>query len=109
MLWAACCLGFFAFLRSGEMTSPAGVTFDPDWHLTPMDVVVDSLEKPSFIQVTLKGSKTDQARKGIKLYIGRTNNDLCPVTAMLMYLSVRGFDYGPLFTFTRAKLVTLEP
>ena len=113
MLWAACCLGLFAFLQSGEMTSPAGVTFDPDWHLTPMDVAVDSLERLSFIQVTLKGSKTDQACKGIKLYVGRTNNDLCPVAAMLTYLSVRGFDYGPLFTteqglpLTCAKLVTL--
>ena len=93
LLWAASCLGFFAFLRSGEMTSPSGVTFDPDWHLTPMDVAVDSPERSSFIQVMLKGSKTDQARKGIKLYVGRTNNDLCPVAAMLTYLSVRGFDY----------------
>ena len=61
MLWAACCLGFFAFLRSGEMTSPSRVKFDPDWHVTPMDIVVDSIQHPTFIQVTLKGSKPDQA------------------------------------------------
>ena len=113
MLWAACCLGFFAFLRSGEMTSPSGVKFDPEWHVTPMDIAVDSIQQPSFIQVTLKGSKTDQARQGIKLFVGRTNNDLCPVAAMLTYLSVRGFDRGPLFKteqglpLTRAKLVAL--
>ena len=44
------------------MTSPSGVKFDLDWHVTPMDIAVDSIQHPSFIQVTLKGSKTDQAR-----------------------------------------------
>ena len=113
MLWAACCLGFFAFLRSGEMTVPSANSFDPSWHLTPMDVAVDSVQQPSLIQLSLKGSKTDQTRQGIKLFIGRTDNDLCPVAAMLAYLAVRGFDHGPLFQsedgqpLTRPKLVSL--
>lgn len=113
MLWAACCLGFFAFLRSGEMTSPSINSFDPGWHLTPMDVAVDNLQQPSLIQLSLKGSKTDQTRRGISLFVGRTNNELCPVAAMLAYLAIRGFDRGPLFQtedgqpLTRAKLVCL--
>ena len=41
MLWAACCLGFFAFMRSGEFTLPAGVTFDPSRRLSLSDVMVD--------------------------------------------------------------------
>ena len=113
MLWSACCLGFFAFLRSGEMTSPSVNSFDPAWHLTPMDIAVDDLQSPSLIQISLKGSKTDQARQGINLFIGRTNNELCPIAAMLAYLAARGFDQGPLFQtedrqpLTRAKLVSL--
>ena len=57
--------------------------------------------------------KIDQARQGGKLFIGRTNNELCPVAGMLAYLAVRGFDCGPLFwsedgqPLTRAKLVSL--
>ena len=104
---------FFAFLRSGEMTVPSANLFDPSWHLTPMDVAVDNLQQPSLIQLSLKCSKTDQTRQGVKLFIGRTNIELCPVAAMLVYLAVRGFDHGPLFRsedgqpLTRTKLVSL--
>ena len=111
MLWVACCLGFFAFLRSGKMTSPAGGNFDAKYHVTP--TAVDSIEDPSFIQVSLKESKTDQARQGIKLCVGRTHKELCPVVAMLTYLAVRGFDHGLLFKTEQelplacAKLINL--
>ena len=105
--------GRFRFLMTGEMTSPAEGNFDPKWHVMPVDIAVDSIEHPSFIQVSLKRSKTDQARQGIKLCVGRTHNELCPVAVMPTYLAVRGFDHGPLFKteqglpLTRAKLVNL--
>lgn len=108
MLWAACCLGFFAFLRSGEMTVPSAASFDPKWHLTPMDIAVDNQSAPSTIQITLKGSKTDQTRKGVHLYIGRSFNDICPVAALLTYLSVRGFDTGPLFRLESGQPLTRQ-
>ena len=62
-----------------------------------MDVAVDNLQQPSLIQLSLKGTKTDKTCQGVKVFIGRTNNELCPVAAMLAYLAVRGFDRGPLF------------
>ena len=31
------------------------------------------------------------------MYIGTTNNDLCPVSAVLTYIVCRGIDDGPLF------------
>ena len=35
--------------------------------------------------------------RGVKLVVGRTHDDLCPVTALLLYLSRRGSAPGPLF------------
>ena len=35
--------------------------------------------------------------KGVRLAIGKTNNDSCPVTALLSYLARRGNTPGPLF------------
>ena len=113
MLWAACCLAFFAFLRSGELTVPTITTFDPSWHLTPQDVMVDSKTEPTCLFVKIKGSKTDQTRQGITLCVGRTYNELCPVAAVLTYLARRTVDEGPLFILasgqplTRQKLVDL--
>ena len=40
MLWAACCLGFFGFLRAGEFT--VNKPFDLAIHLTPQDLQLDS-------------------------------------------------------------------
>ena len=40
MLWAACCLGFFGFLRAGEFT------VNPTLHLTMAHVQVDSSTNP---------------------------------------------------------------
>ena len=61
LLWAACCLGFFGFLRSGEFTSETD-KFDPTWHLSIQDLATDSTTNPSLLQVLIKGSKTDQLR-----------------------------------------------
>ena len=54
----------------------------------------------------MKSSKTDQARKGVELFVGRTYNSLCPVVAVLRYLAVRGFDQGPLFCWEDGSPVT---
>ena len=49
------------------------------------------------ISIKLKYSKTDQFRKGVKLVMGRTNDNLCTVTALLSYLIHHGDAPGPLF------------
>ncbi len=82
LLWAACCLGFFAFLRSGELTTTDGRAFDPTTQLTPMDISFDSINNPSMLKVRLKSSKINQTQQGTDIYVGRTHNHLCPVVAM---------------------------
>jgi hypothetical protein len=51
LLWAAYCLGFFTFMRSGEFTVPCRGAFDPGRHLTPRDVSVDNPLCPSTMPI----------------------------------------------------------
>ena len=40
--------------------------------------------------IHLRKSKTDQVSRGVDIYLGRTDEDLCPVAALLAYLALRG-------------------
>ena len=93
MLWAACCLGYFAFLRSGEFTCSPGCTC----LLDPSDIAVDNRANPSHMTVRLRRSKTDQFGAGTTIFVGRTYDDICPVSAVLAYLARRSGTSGPLF------------
>ena len=95
MLWAACCLGFFGFLRAGEFT--VNSHFNPDIHLTVSDIQADTLVNPGSFRIFIKCSKTDPFRQGCYIYIGAGKRDLCPVRALTQYLHVRGSTPGPLF------------
>ena len=57
----------------------------------------DHVSQPNTISPVIKQSKTDQARKGVTVVIGKTGDDLCPVSAFLLYLALRGNKPGPLF------------
>ena len=113
MLWAACCTGFHGFMRSGEFTVPTVREFNPDIHVTVDDVAIDSHSNPQLISIRLKKSKTDQFGKGSFIFLARTDSDLCPISALVSYLAIRGPSPGALFTLengsplTKQKLVTL--
>ena len=79
--------------------APSERSFDPQVHLTPADVRVDSREDPQRLEIRIKASKTDPFRKGVTIHLGRTQTDLCPVAAILSYLGIRGPGSGPLFIF----------
>ena len=97
MLWAASTTTFFTFCRSGEITVENERSYDPSCHLAYEDVAVDDATAPQALSIRLKCSKTDQERRGVRVVVGRTGNDLCPVTALLNYLAARGDKPGPLF------------
>ena len=99
MLWAAFLVCFFGFLHSGEITVPDASSYDPSVHLNYSDIAADNPHSPSIMQIRIKASKTDPFRQGADVHIGKTNNALCPVTALLNYLSVRGNAPGQLFHF----------
>ena len=88
MLWAACCLGFFAFMRSGEFTCPSAGAYNRTM-LSPTDVMVDNREHPSSLSILLRASKTEVFQAGHTLLVGATGDLLCPVAAVLGYLASR--------------------
>ena len=110
LLWAACCLGYFGFLRSGEFTLP-DLSTPPS--IFASDLEVDSHHNPSIVRVRLRRAKTDPFGEGVSIYVGRTGTSLCPVSALLNLMAVRPQSEGPLFVhedsspLTRSRFVHL--
>ena len=98
MLWAACTTAFFGFCRSGEITVECESKFTHKFTYPFLILAIDNALQPQVISINmkLKHYKTDQFMKGVKLVIGRANNYLYPVTALLSYPS-HGNSPGPLF------------
>ena len=97
LLWAACCMGYFGFMRAGEFLS---TNIHDSSTIQTSDVAVDSHSAPSMVRVFLRKSKTDPFGKGVYIYLGRTNSRLCPVSAVLQFLAIRPPGEGP-FSSTR--------
>ena len=72
------------------------------------DIAIDNAEAPSTVKIRIKASKTDQFRKGVDIYLGRTHNPLCLVEALLAYIAKRGKEQGMLFRFEDGQLLTKE-
>lgn len=87
---------------------PSSMGYDPSVHLSVGDVTLDSRTSPSVAQITIKASKTDPFRKGVAIFLGKTNNELCPVTAIATYLALRGTSPGPFFRFNNGQPLTRE-
>ncbi len=106
MLWAASYLCFFGFLRMGEAVVPSDADYDPSVHLSFRDVQVNSFDRPEWIEVRIKASKTDPFRCGVTIFLGVTRRWLCPVAAVLAYVVWRGCRPGPLFLFADGRCLT---
>ena len=108
MIWAACCLAFFGFLRVSEFTIPAQDQYDQSCHLSFNDVSLDSRDNPQMLKVSIKQSKTDPFRKGVNIYLGATGHSLCPIRGILPYLTLRGSRRGPLFLLEDGRGLTRQ-
>ena len=100
--------GLFGFMRAGEFSVTHVSEFDPASSLCLGDIAVDHHQDPSVVQVRLKQSKTDPFRRGVSIYLGRTQTDLCPVVAILAYIAVRPAVNGPLFVFKDGSFLTRD-
>ena len=94
ILWAACYLGFAAFLHSGEFTCPSIGVYNFSM-LSWGDVLVDSHTSPTLLVVRLRHSKTDVFGTRVSLYVGATGSPNCPVAVVLAYTSIRPPRPGP--------------
>ena len=55
MLWAVCCVGFFGFLRSGEMmNAPEVGEIDPGQHLSFAEITVDNVRTLRSVALRIK-------------------------------------------------------
>ena len=108
MMWAACCMAFFGFLRCSEFTLLAQGAFDPETRLSLAGVAVDSKIAPTVVQITTKQFKTDPFRQGVQLYLGQTGAPLCPVKAIVSYLDIRDAIPGPLFKLANNQGLTRQ-
>ena len=107
MIWAAMTLAFFDFMRLGELTCNSKFSFET--HLSPSDVrFLPSLSQPDYMSIQVKISKTDPFRIGHTILIGKTNQPICPVKAMKMYLVTRTNTPGPLFQYQSGSPLTKD-
>ena len=108
MTWAACCLAFFGFLRVSEFTVPTQDQYDQSCHLSLGDISLDNRDNPRLLRVHIKQSKTDPFRRGVEIYLGATNDSICPLKGILPYLALRGKREGPLFIFPDGRGLTRQ-
>ena len=64
LLWAACCLRYFGFMRAGEFTLDRG-TASPS--ICQEDEAVDSHQHPSLVRIRLRRAKTNPFGRGISI------------------------------------------
>ena len=89
MLWAASCMGFFGFLRVGEIVVPSDSRFDQTSNLAFGDVCIDNVVTLHYLEFRIKASKTDPFRQGMSVFFGATERDVCQVASILSYMVVR--------------------
>ena len=106
MIWAACCLSFFGFLRVSEFTVPAQEQCDHTTHLSFANISINNKHSPQLIKVHIKQSKTDLFRQGVDIYLEKTERAICPIKGIIPYLALRGGHPGPLFMFQDGRFLT---
>jgi hypothetical protein len=83
---------------------PAVTAYDLAVHLSWGDISIS--DDGRVLRVFLKRSKTDQYERGVEVFMAATNNDLCPVRAVLAYVTFRGTRPGAFFCATGGSPMT---
>ncbi|VDI48745.1 Hypothetical predicted protein [Mytilus galloprovincialis] len=90
---SAFAVGFFAFLRVGEMTTTCGRE-GPNHAIKIENVEVSNHN----VKIYLESSKTDQLGRGTSIFVARQSDDgICPVKLLQEYLKIRPRISGQLY------------
>ena len=71
MLWAACCVAFFGFMRAGELTVPSDKGYDAAVQLSLSDISVDNPTSPGVLCVRLRPPRRTLSARGSPCSLGR--------------------------------------
>ena len=104
MIWTAMLTAFHGFLRVSEYTAPRIRQYDPTRTLSLQDVTI----APNSVTLHIKASETDPFRQGMTIHLFRNHTHLCPIQAMLHYLSCRPHHNGPLFIRHDGRFLTRQ-
>ena len=77
LLWAAMTSAYFGLLRKAKFTVRSHASFSFECNLTLNDVNIINTKPFDYMSLSLKDSKTDKSRKGVFIYIGCTDKDVC--------------------------------
>ena len=102
LLWAMMLSGFFGFLRVSEFTVTG--TFSAHHDLSLNDLSLSQDLSMGYLQI--KTSKCDPFREGCRVVLGATDNAVCPILALMLYLNRRCPTNGPLFKFADGRAVS---
>ena len=108
MIWAACCLAFFSFLRVSEFTIPANDQFDESCQLSFSSILVDNRSNPQQLRISIKQSNTDPFRKGVNIFLGTTGDSIRLAKGILPYLAIKGDRKGPLLILKDGRNLTQQ-
>jgi len=103
IMWAICYTVSFGSLHYSDFAVSSQQTCDLAAHLLIEDLTIDSTTIPSWSNLP---SGSQKLTPFAKLYLGKTEADLCPVLAILPYLVVRGPSPGALFVLADGKPLT---
>ena len=67
---------------------------------------VDSIRKPTALQITLKAFKTDPFRTGMDVNMGQVQEELSPLVAILTYMLEGGARLRTFFHYDNGRSLT---
>jgi len=75
-------------LRVSEFTMPSQQNYDPLYYLSLSDIALNHWHALTTVRLHIKQSKLDPLRKGAYIYLAITNQPVCPMQAIVRYLTI---------------------